>query len=318
MAISNLYKFAVLGSATMPLALGVASVEPNPADNKSSLNKAIAYVVSKGDAWIKERKCVSCHMIPFMVWSLNEAKAVGYAIPSSREIEVMEWSLRDSRRTDPGTEGLGLLVIGRDKTSSDAGIDKTLSEYAGFLSQRQRSDGGWKIGGQMPDQKRPYRETEEVVAMWSALALDEALGDSSAEDVNQVKLFVSTVGERKSTEWTALRMLFAQRFGERGVAHEQLKQMLAMQHKDGGWSWLRGEESDGIATGLGLYALSFFESKEVTKSIDRARSYLFKSQAADGSWSAKSTLAQHRNEVVPTSIYWATTWAVIGLSRTEK
>lgn len=315
MTTAGLYRYAVLGAAMIPLGFGISADGPRGTDKRQPVDKAIQYIIAKGDAWIKERKCVSCHMIPFMVWSLNEAKAVGYTIPNSREVELMEWSLKDSRRTDPGSEGLGFLVLARDKTTGHAG---TLKEFGGFLGERQRHDGGWKIGGQMPEQKRPHRETEEVVAMWSAMAMNETLGKSAKDKIDRVREFVAADGDRKSTEWTAVRLIFAQRFGEPAVANEQMQRLLGMQRKDGGWPWLIGESSDAIATGLNLYALSFFPRSQVGKAIDRGRDFLLKSQNPDGSWNATSTLAQHRNEVIPTSIYWGTTWAVIGLCRTER
>ncbi len=313
----------LLAGACAPVILAMQfgyrpSVQPAKPTSKSAVDRAVAYVIAKGDAWIGEKKCVSCHMVPGMVWSLTDAEAAGHRLPPEKMKSLSRWSLRDSLREDPGSEGLAQLIFARSSAgpAERESEGPTLLRYAEKLLSRQRGDGSWKPAGQTPDQKRPFPEGVEVVTMWALLALDDVLADRAAQAVAKGRAYVADEGRKLSNEWTMLRLLTALRFDEPDVARKQIDGLLKTQNKDGGWSWLVGEESDALATGQSLYALSLAPKSVARRAVARARAFLLRTQREDGSWAVKGTLSEHRNEIKPTSVFWGTTWAVIGLCRT--
>jgi squalene-hopene/tetraprenyl-beta-curcumene cyclase len=302
---------AALALRPKPIASPAESAQP-------AIDRAVAYVLAKGDAWIAERKCVSCHMIPGMVWSLAEARGgkPNAALPDSRYRALVDWTLKDSLSEYPGNEGLAQLMVA-DLAAGDKAADARMNEFAAMLIARQSRDGSWSPGGQTPEQKRAVPEGKEAVTMWAILALDRVLGSRADDAIRRGRESLKFAGAKRSAEWASLRLQVALTFGETTAAAEQLARILDSQNADGGWGWILGQESDAIATGQTLYTLSLVPSAKIRPAIDRARRFLIRTQCADGAWQVKGTLAQHQTVVMPTSMFWGTTWAIIGLARTE-
>ncbi|MDB4621780.1 hypothetical protein OAG82_02865 [Rubripirellula sp.] len=84
-----------------------------------------------------------------------------------------------------------------------------------------------------------------------------------------------------------------------------------------GWGWLTTESSDALATGMAIYALSRHSNDNRERSILKAVTFLTESQTSDGSWQVPGTKKTARNKPTPTSNYWGTAWAVIGLLESE-
>ncbi|HYE76780.1 MAG TPA: hypothetical protein VEI97_02230, partial [bacterium] len=44
---------------------------------RAAIVKGLEYVTEKGDVWLEEKNCNSCHHLPEMLWSQREAKRRG-------------------------------------------------------------------------------------------------------------------------------------------------------------------------------------------------------------------------------------------------
>ena len=186
-------------------------------------------------------------------------------------------------------------------------------QFRELLVATQLEDGAWSANGQLPMQKRSPQESSEVTTMWAFIAL-AADDQPSAEVVaSQRKAYERLQGfdPGKSAEWWVVRWLVA-RAMDAEDASRWLTGLVDRQQADGGWGWLLDEPSDAFGTGLVLYALG--QTIEThPEAIRRARAYLRETQLEDGSWPVNSTLARHRDEVIPTSAHWGTAWACLGL-----
>ena len=46
-------------------------------DEPEAIKKGLDYVESKSLAWLRQRKCASCHHVPMMVWAQRDARERG-------------------------------------------------------------------------------------------------------------------------------------------------------------------------------------------------------------------------------------------------
>lgn len=127
-------------------------------------------------------------------------------------------------------------------------------------------------------------------------------------------------------EKLVVRLLIARRFGTKEEAGDRLKELLARQNADGGWSAdpSRRQPSDAFATGQSLYAIGLGGPGAAgeTAAIERAVGFLSALQKEGGSWFVPTTAfhppagseRDHATDEVYT--YWGTAWATLGLLHT--
>ena len=309
-------------------ASAAAGGDPGPslidaAAARTVVERSLPFIEKEGVTWMEERKCASCHQIPSMLWSLNNAARAGLKVDRTKVDEWTQWSLDWRRWTTAGAKNkedkavadnvdtMVFLMLGRyDTAKSD---EAWMGSFRDRLLINQLPDGSWKPGGQMPLLKRPERERKEVTTMWTVLALKSSgAGLPPVIEAEKRALgFLATAQPGKSTEWLALQVLIKRERGENCDA--VLEALLKTQNSDGGWAWLGGEASDAFGTGLALHATARAGTPISHASVQRACDFLKRTQQADGSWAVPSTRAQDKNKVRATSTYWGTAWAVIGM-----
>ena len=298
-----------------------------------TVERAIPYLERHGEAWIEKRQCVSCHQIPFMLWSLSAADEHGYAIDRSRLKKWRAWSIdirsfvKPAQREDLETastlaaniDTLNALLLGipaktEADTTGEVNPAPWRQNFVNALLENQVENGSWKPCGQLPAQKRPLQETIQVTTAWTMLALGRSHATTQrAQQALELLKNESPV----STEWWAVRFLLANQRGD-ADAETYSDGLLEKQQPDGGWGWLTAESSDALATGMAVYALSRRNGEKSQRAISKAVTFLTTSQAANGSWKVPGTKKTTRQEPTPTSNYWGTAWAVIGLLESEQ
>lgn len=281
---------------------------------RAAVQRSIPYIEEKGNWWITEKKCVSCHRAGNMAWTLAAARSKGFKV-SDRLDEWFAWSIEKSlAKNDQGKinglgnkEGVAQLLLAREFfPAADRGA--AYRQLQDILTRDQQPDGGWKAGGQLPGQKRPAGETALVSSQWIALALSQ-----DAEQFGKAMQYVASVSTAKSTEWYAAGLLLALRSGDKPMTDELIAALRAQQRDDGGWGWLLGDESDALGTGLALYALLRAGVPRDDANVARAQHFLLATQRADGAWPVRGTKANKKTNLEETAIYWGTTWATLAL-----
>ncbi|MEM8734491.1 MAG: prenyltransferase/squalene oxidase repeat-containing protein [Planctomycetota bacterium] len=195
-------------------------------------------------------------------------------------------------------------------------------QFTASLIQNQNEDGSWDPKGQLPSQKRDPEETRRASTLWITIALlQEGIPQNDFRFGAALDLIDNTTQtdwEAESAEWWAARLLLSRELGQTSQQKRIRDALVSKQQDDGGWGWLLADESDALATGLVLYALKNTgaeddSSESVQDAIRSATKFLAKTQQANGSWKVPGTKKNSRNRSVPTSNYWGTAWAVIGL-----
>ncbi|MCA9006642.1 MAG: terpene cyclase/mutase family protein [Planctomycetaceae bacterium] len=311
-----------LSSLLLTLSIGaLPDAQPTTVQIRETVQRGIPYIEEKGLWWIEEKKCVTCHRVGNMVWSLQAAKQRGFTV-SDRLPEWRQWSIDKSlANNDKGKitglgnkEGVAQLLLSPDPDEKNPALKETRNKLAAILLEEQRSDGSWKAGGQLPFQKRPAAETDAVSTMWLTLALlAEGKNEASTPAITRAMKYIAASSPGKSVEWYAVRLLLAVQSGETEVRDQLVKQLRSQQHPDGGWGWMIADDSDALGTGLALYALLPAGVDRNDPAVKGAQQFLVSTQRDDGSWPVRGTKEKKKKSVQETAVYWGTTWAVLGL-----
>jgi len=294
--------------------------QEEPRSLKQSIESAIPYIQQNAQVWIDQKKCVSCHQIPFGLWSTQVAKNAGHKIDEELFQKQSKWALefcdsnlnaKTMKRDGAGTDTIyQMLLSGIAATEPD-----TTDSLAALLTTLQEPDGSFKPAGQLPTQKRPVLETTHVSTGWAAIMYND-IGSKPYQGTADNALKYSMDDFRgDSTEWLAVKSILDHQRQSK-TESVALARLLESQQDDGGWGWDHTSSSDAFATGVALYALSRCGGT-YQDVIDEARTFLIRTQSDDGNWIVPSTKKARNNKPGATSNYWGTCWAVIGLVSTE-
>ncbi len=313
---SILFGFALTPSPSF------AAEKSTTAAVRETIAKSLPFIAEKGQWWIEKKKCVSCHRVSFMTWSLSAAKRRGFEVDAQLD-EQIEWSLAHQLgpREKGGVVGSGnleglsqLITAGHVSPKSDKSVE-TYEKFLKLIVEAQKPDGTWKPGGQLPAQKRPLPETTAVFTMWIALALQDAPDAKSQAAQKKALTWIQSAKPGASTEWHIVRMLIALERNEKEQLELRKADLIARQNSDGGWGWKKGDPSDALATGQAIYALAKV-GNSIEEPLKRGQRFLIETQTSDGSWKVPGTKRSAKNKPVETANYWGTCWAAIGLLET--
>ncbi len=299
------------------LASGTPTEQPDPEVVRSAVARSLPLLRAQGEAWIEEHGCVSCHHVPFLIWSHNAAHDQGLEVDVAALGAWTDWALEKTDRYDnKNLDGMHQLILGRSNSAAAAG-DRFTSVGERLLS-RQQEDGSWHAAGQLPEQRRPETETDRATTIWSLLALDSLSysTDSVVASWGRLQDSLETEGRETSQELVALRMVVEHELGNAGRAERWQLEVLELQNPDGGWGWLREDASDALATGQTLYALARVGVGSEHPAVRRAQRFLIDSQHDDGSWEVATTLRHPSDPEI--SSYWGTGWAAVGMLRSSR
>jgi hypothetical protein len=288
---------------------------------RQAVERAVPYIEREGAAWIRERKCLACHYVGYMLWSLHDADLRGFAINRGKLAESSRWAMDDPSMHSTGNEGAAQLILARDRSDRSADTMKGIEALRGLIVGNQKKNGSWHPGGQLPAQKRPLSETAQVSTMLCVLALDslDAPDDArvKARDRGLAWLKNTPPDGKKpavSSEWYAMKLLVEKKFGDAKQVEALRDQILSAQRADGGWGWLRADPSDAFGTGVSVYALSHVGLPHSHPAIQKAWKFLTETQTDNGSWVVNGTKNGTKGRPHPLSSFWGSTWAVLGLS----
>jgi hypothetical protein len=301
---------------------------------RETIEKSLPFIEEKGLYWIEKKKCVTCHRVSFLTWSLSSAARRGFDVDLAKVNEWIDWSIEkgipkpdgDKPAATKNADGLSQQLLARVEYPSDKTRNEVWGTYVDLVAAAQSADGSWKPAGQLPGQKRKLEETTDVSTVWQTLALTRELATESdatrketlQTSVNAATKKFSTRKEAASTEWFVVRLLLALETGDDPATAAATKELLAIQKSDGSWGWLKSDPGDALATGMALYAL--VKSTEATprtdEAVQSAIKFLVETQRDDGSWAVKGTKEKKKTKVEETAVYWGTTWAAIALLET--
>jgi hypothetical protein len=329
---------------TLPLLLAaIPSAEPAPQPRpanvtalevRRTVERSLPFLEKSSAAWRSERKCVSCHQVPFAVWALTEGKARGFKVDAAKQDDLTAWAFHfcaTDKNKDAPTGGFHLtsafMILSQSGLTPREDALKVYPFFETLFAKRQKENGSWREGRQIRIHGE-QREADDVDTMWTLLAIKslEQLGDKlpaetrkglTAERDRALK-YLKDSKPAKRIDWLALRVLVAKEYETPERAMELLRELLALQNPDGGWGYVRDGPSYVHTTGEVLYCLGRMGLGEGDAAVRKAWKHLVRSQQPEGWWHAptRELFSTKPDTVRDTSIHWATGWAAIGLMQT--
>lgn len=285
---------------------------------RKAIERSLVALDRQGLAWLDEKKCASCHHVPMMLWSFNEAQRHGFAIdPKSLEAGAGAAGMVPKGDTvEHGahmTLGLSAIPVLDDATTT------LLRKHAAHLVKVQQADGNWELR----DSDNPF-DRAGLWTLWTALAVSSAR-DLAVRDGKTPIDEAWVASPQRAEKWLAERTLAAEplfqvpqllihlKAGRRDAAQSLLTSLQESQHADGGWAWKKDQPSDALMTGQALYALNVAGVAAADLIVKRACEFLIATQPDDGMWRLQTTTKRgNQTEIFS---YPATAWATMGLLR---
>src|SRR5262245_66650548 len=82
-----------LGLAFLTAAMLVVPAQSSTDDQvRQTIERSLPFIQTEGQRWMDDKKCVTCHQVPFMVWSLNAAADCGFAIDREKLQAWRTWA----------------------------------------------------------------------------------------------------------------------------------------------------------------------------------------------------------------------------------
>jgi ankyrin repeat protein len=283
---------------------------PSNVEIQDAATRAIAIVQHGSSGFAKAMPCFSCHDHALPLLALNTARergipvdetAAGQLVASgfhfSPDFTSIDRAVQASMIIDPAAgDGWGLVA------SHAAGLKPNLvtAVYARRIANWQQADGHWRTG----DMRPPHSFSVFTATAVALRAIHFYLPPSMSDELRlrtdrALQWFFATQPE--TTEDFTFRLFGVSWGGANAVeCASAAKDLLALQHADGGWSQLPHMTSDAYSTGEALVAMNESGAVAVTDPAwQKGLRYLLTTQQPDGSWHVATRMISHASVSPP-------------------
>jgi ankyrin repeat protein len=285
------------------LTLACSAAAQQPADLREAAAKPLSLIQKSQGVWDAKAKCVSCHHQILPELAQAEARSRGVKFDTKFAAEVTAKTFAHLRDLDEIVQGTMFIDVLDDAwrliAAHAAGIPQSLSTsaIAQFLAGSQRADGSWRTWDARPPSSSSQFTATAVAARGVALYMPETLKDQKQAVLGKAAAWLAKAAPA-TTEDRVFQLLGLHWTGTDGAIKKSAAALKATQQKDGGWSYLPGENSDAYSTGTALYALHHAGGLVVNApEYAKGLKFLLDSKHADGSWRVESRL----NPTLPVS-----------------
>jgi hypothetical protein len=185
---------------------------------------------------------------------------------------------------------LGYVLLGLDAEGYKP--DLSTDAVAMYILSQQMGDGHWAFG---PEARPPLCSDDlaQTVISMRSLQLYAPKVDKAAY-AKSIQLAATWIGEYQprtyyDLAWRLQGLVWGGKSKE--AIDKARKDLLAVQHADGGWSDLAPMESGAYTTGLAMIALQSSGLPVGDAAYQKGVQYLLKTQLQDGSWFVRTRAA---------------------------
>jgi ankyrin repeat protein len=260
-------------------------------------------LLQQADAnFMPKAACVSCHNNSLAAIAVSSARTRGFAVDekiASQQVKANAFGLeklRDSLHQGfmaPIEDFFAPVVVSYMLVGLDAEHykpDLNTDAVAMFLKGRQSTDGQWAYpaGDGRPPLCSDY--IGQTALSMRALQLYAPKTDKAAYDqaIQMAAAWMAKAQPKNNDDrgWRLIGLAWAGK--DKDTIQKAMRELLAQQRVDGGWSDLASMESSAYATGKALVALQTAGLPVTDAAFERGVRYLLNTQQEDGSWFVKT------------------------------
>jgi hypothetical protein len=318
--------------AVWPSASAGAGVRASlPKEVNAAIDRGLVFLAKDARAWRDAHHCASCHHASLTVWAMREADRRERTVDRTLLAELTKWMAEagDGRTgiARPAgvpralnTKALYFALGLETNPAPDATSQEGLKRLLATVKSDQVDDGSWAA---WPDTRPPFfGGSNDSMTALAALTLvpTAASGDRSAKQkLDRAVDWLARTKSDDDPQSVALRLVLWRRLGRPSEEWQPLvKRIEQRQNADGGWSQAKNMASDAWATGQAVFALTLVQAPDTAQAVARGKTFLVKTQRADGSWPMSSRPAKPGGEGAASLIPITgagSAWAVIGLAQ---
>ena len=289
-----LVKSGAKGSAPSPPVL-----KPRRENAIQSAIQGSLPLIQRADAnFVPKAACVSCHNNSLAAMAVGAARKSGFQVDektAAQQVKANLFGLEKLRdylhqgffvpvEDTFGPVVLSYILIGLDAERYKP--DLNTDAVAMYLKSHQSPDGQWAFG--VADTRPPLCSDYigQTALSMRALQLYAPKADKAAYD-QAIQLASAWMAKAQATnnDDRAHRLLGLAWAGkDKDATQKAVRELLATERPDGGWSDLESMESSAYATGKSLFALQTAGLPASDAAYRRAVQFLLNTQQEDGSW----------------------------------
>jgi ankyrin repeat protein len=331
--VEQLIKYGAKGTAPSTPAL-----KPRHENTIQGAIQASLPLIQRADAnFVPKAACVSCHNNSFAAIAIGMARRSGFQVDektAAQQVKANVFGLQKLRDNlhqgffSPVGDFFAPVVLSDILIGLDAEHyppDLNTDAVVMYLKSRQSPDGQWMYPA--ADARPPICSDyiAQTAVSLRALQLYAPKADKAAYD-QAIQLAAAWIAKAQSTnnEDRSARVLGLAWAGkDRDATQKAMRELIAKQRPDGGWSDLDSMESSAYATGRSLFALQTADLPVSDAAYQRAVKFLLNTQQEDGSWYVKTramALQPYFDAGFPHGFdQWisaaGTSWATVALSQ---
>lgn len=278
------------------LTASTAAAQQIPQDRlRTAARQALVLLENTSPTFIKTGGCNSCHnqFLP----AAAQAFAKSHGVPTGTPLAQLPPEVSEAT-TERYIEysiagGGGVPALGFDFfASAMAGKPATdhMRAELYFVKGMQRPDGSWARGA--GDRRPPLIFDEFTPTAFMVFALNRYAPAVDAADtqarIARARAWLAKTPAERTQERSFKVLGLAWSNADQKTIATAVKDLRALQNRNGGWSQLATMETDAYATGMALYALSVAGVPAKDAAYQAGLNYLLSTQATDGTWHVKT------------------------------
>ncbi len=297
-----------VGNVEVLKALGIDQPRPGdallkPADGrktptpKEAVEKSLAMLQRTSGTFFKEGGCVSCHAQNVTGMAVSTARAHGLRVDEAAAAEQLKTlklqfgsfdQVLLQRMDPPGAVdvlGYSILQLANEGAPPDRVIDALIFNIAG----EQRKSGNWHLPGiaRPPMEDGDFSRTALAIRALTAYPLPGRKAEFD-QRIARAAAWLRTTNPRTTEDRNMQLLGLKWARLDLSSLDNRVKQLIALQHADGGWAQTTDLASDAYATGQTLHTLHEMGIPSSNAVYQRGVAYLLQTQLADGSWRVAS------------------------------